>query len=582
MPETAHQAGFLASEWARFWQGWNALSPQQQSEAEARAFGRQGALNGQGSVNVPGWDDVIHVAPKYKPSREEAQAWFDAKRAGDTSRLPAQVNDAMEARQDALDRMASSAQPGYSQAFGSMLTAVDNVQDMLSTVATLGRVTVNPALRALAHFAPELAAKLGARLIPGIGWVLGAADLLALLTWLGLGGLIGYGALCGGLKAAAAPALVQGALKGVPGLRPCGGKAKVGQLADLNPFAAAGRLKNLNKAARAMPGFGQWLEAAQTTDQLWGVGISLGGLAGAAMEAAYAATGANRGQGVRVDASKVTPSAGYRGPAGGTLTYNQGLALVEQYAPRALELARARPPAQLAVFWRMARALMDAPMLLANVADLTPQDYAATLVVHAHATDALRRELAGGDVDGLAAAVAGLSIGAPVDVQPVTAALLGRHPDQGGSVGRWAMPGAPRELLGGELAAHYARELPAALRARLAPIRNTAPGMWLGGLVNHTAAVSWQLLTGEADPFVWNYSPEFVVLQSLMDSSRYLSSAEDPEALWSYWQDATGRVSQDARRSLLPSELDQLAQAHGLRYIYAEQPYMHGELQPQV
>lgn len=577
-PESPHSAGFLESEWNRFTRGWEALGSDKLSEAEAKAFARQGTGTGAGDINLPGWSDVIHATPRYQPTREEASEYFGARRERRPANLSPDAIAAIESRENLKDRMANSAQPGYAQAFGQMMTAIDNVQDAIATAATLGRLTVNPALRALGHFAPELAAKLGARLIPGIGWVLAAADLLNLLRWLGMGGLIGYGALCAGLRGAAAPAIVAAAQTGLPALRPCGGKAKVGQVADLNPFAAAGRLKNLKKAARAMPSFGNLLEAAQTTDQLFGVGVSLGGLFGAVMESAYSAVGAGRGAGTRVNPSAVDPRSSYRGPAGGTLPYSMGVELLRRHAPATLARVQASDTLPLVIKAKLARVLLDAPALLADPGTLSERDYSAALIAECFALDTVARDLDGADTDNLLLELAGLEVSPVVVVPLYLGELLGQTPDQGATVGRWALPGAPRAVRGADYVEGFAPGVSSAVATWLAPRRNDVAGMFLGGCIVQGNARAWQLVTGESDPFRWSWTPDYVVLSSLMDASLYPSENVEDEALWSWWTELRQVVAVDDRGSLLPQELLESAHRYGVPLIYAEQPYLRGEL----
>jgi hypothetical protein len=574
MPESAHASGFLASEWDRFTRGWAALDPIAQSEAEARAFGRQGTAGGQGSINVPGWGDVIHFTPAYQPTKAEADEFFGARRQNRDPNISRDAFDSLTSREAAKDRMASSAQPGYAQAVGQMMTAVDNVQDALATAATVGRLVVNPALGALGHFAPGLAGKIGARLIPGIGWILGAADLLNLLSWLGLGGLIGYGALCQGFRGAYAPAVAQAGLRGLAGLRPCGGKAKVGQLADLNPFASAGRLKNARRAARSLPGIGNLLEAAQTTDQLFGVGVSLGGLVGTVMEGAYAATGAGRGQGTRVNPSALDPRSTYRGPAGGTLAYADAVGLLARFAPGTLARVRETSDVGLRRKWQLARVLADAPMLLADQGALSERDYSGALVALCFAVELFGEELAGADVDAMLLELAALEVGPVAVVPPYLGALLGASADQGASVGAWALPGAPRAVSGAALAGAYAPALADAMRAWLLPRREDVAGMFLGACYVHANARVWSMLTGEREPFAWRFTPDFVILQSLMESSYYPADSAPESVLWGWWSELRSTVEETEARSLSPRELLGSAARHGVPIIYAEQPYL--------
>jgi hypothetical protein len=473
-----------------------------------------------------------------------------------------------------LDRMASSAQPGYAQAFGSMLTALDNIQDALSTAATLGRIAAWPTLAGLARISPTLAAKVGARLIPGIGWMLAAADLLNLLTWLGLGGLIGYGLLCGGPRAGLAPAVVQALTRGVSGLRPCGGKAAAAAVAETNPFASKNLLKNSAKAAGKLPGFGKWAEVAQTTDQLFGRGLSFGAMYGAVMEAAYAAFGASGGQGVRVNPPAGSGVAPYRGPGSGTLDSTLALGALAEFAPEQLRAMHRLHGGALRARWQLARVLIDAPMLLAEQSILNQQDRARVLCAWLHANDCIGRDLAGADVDGLVTWALDLELAPLAVVSDSVRDQLAHTADGGDSVGRWPLPGAPRSARGADLVEYWSAELPLRLVELLGENRENVAGMWFGLMFNRCGWRAFQTLTQEAEPFRTRYAPDFVILTSLMDASRYPAVGGDPDQLWCWWLELRAIAEDEDRRSFTPRELDQSAVRHGVLLLLAEQAFL--------
>lgn len=577
MPQPAGLGGFVEQEWARFWQGWNALSPAEQSRLEAQRQANQGARGGQPTINVPGWNDAVHFAPQYQPTRQDRQEYQRAMSEGRPPLLTPDVVAAVERQNDITGRIANSAQPGYSQAFGQMMTALDNIQDAISTAATLGRVAAWPALGALARFSPRLAAKAGGYLMPGIGWLLGAADLLNLLTWLGMGGLIGYGVLCGGGLGGLPPLALQAATRGLPTGRPCTMKGAVTQVAETNPFSTANRLKNTAKAAKKFPGFGKWLEVGQTTDQLFGRGISFGALYGMVMEAGYAAAAATQGAGFRWNVPALGTGTTYRGPAGGTLDYATARALLAKHCPETARRELGRGVGELRAKWQLARVLVEAPALLCLEGVLSLRETASVVVAWYFAHDAIARELAGGDVDGLVADLADVELSPLVTVSDGVADLLSSHPRGADSMGRWTLEGAPRTATGRELVETWAELLPYRVQAWLEPIRSDVAGMFLGAMVNECAHRSFQTLTQDADPFRTRWEPDFVVLTSLMDAGRFPSVGDGGEVLWSWWQELRELVREEDRRSLLPRELDESAVRHGVTLFHAEQAFLRSD-----
>jgi hypothetical protein len=77
-------------------------------------------------------------------------------------------------------------------------------------------------------------------------------------------------------------------------------KGKLSALASNNPYSQEARAARRFKLGRGSPSLGALLETFQTTDQLYGVGLSFGGIVGAISEGAYAAELNSRGQPVTV------------------------------------------------------------------------------------------------------------------------------------------------------------------------------------------------------------------------------------------------------------------------------------------
>lgn len=191
------------------------------------------------TINIPGFGDVIHIMPKARISAEERAAHLWAIKRGLPSPLtPAQIQTLQYKKFRFLKALAS-ATPAWLKNIGAVATVLDNVEDALVTIVVAGRIAVRIAPRLFGAFVSKM------------GWVLLGSDILNaanLLSYLSLN------------------------------KRGCKGAPET--LAEKNPFHATAKARRTLKLKRGFPSFGEFLEVAQTTDQLFGVGLCLGGFMG--------------------------------------------------------------------------------------------------------------------------------------------------------------------------------------------------------------------------------------------------------------------------------------------------------------
>jgi hypothetical protein len=660
-------AGLFEQEWARFWEGWAALSPAEQ-EAEAARRARAASKAGlQNTVSLPGWDDVIHLTPRPTIDTAARTEYFAAQRERRAPNLPAETVAEIARRRERAAAAASSAAPPYSGAFGQMLTALDNVQDFTTTVATLGRVALWPAIRALDAVTPrfgaegwarsvfgaspeaaqalarsaagdaaaaayrasyaatlkeyELAARAGiyraglleagkeaaelagraagreafqqvlrragaglgtrflGKLIPGLGYILLAGDLFNLLAWLGTSGMLGYATACfgvrGGLAAGALPTL----MRGIGGQQPCGLKGRVAALGDLNPFAAERKLDRSLKMARGMPSIGNLLEVFQTTDQLWGVGVSFGAIVGSFTEGAYAAELATRGESVQV-----------RTPASplGTIGVGSGIVALQTRSKAAGALAAGSllldavgrtATAPLREKHKAAQVLQNAPVINATQDTFTEVEHVEQLVTYAVALDLIASDLAGVPWQDFLVSRMPLDLAPPVYDDALTLALVRELDPELRSLGVWPMPGLPRVVEHPTFVEHFAREIPPALRNFLAPRRDGPVAMFAGGLVNLITDRLFAMLESDPRCVRTRWSPEWRVLMALGESNRIPNVAVGEEALWSWWLDLLELQARGPGRQLQPEDFDRVAEARGVSMFLVEQAFLRTPLQ---
>jgi len=191
------------------------------------------------TINIPGFSDVIHITPQAKISPEERAAHLWATKRGLPSPLtPAQIQ-ALKYKKYRFLKALASPTPDWMQTYGAVATALDNVEDALVTIVVLGRIVV------------RISPTLYKRIIPGLGWLLLGSDILNLAN---LFAWSSFSAMSG--------------------------KRGIEALAEKNPFHAKAKARRTLKLNKRIPSFGEILEVLQTTEQITGFGLCLGGLVG--------------------------------------------------------------------------------------------------------------------------------------------------------------------------------------------------------------------------------------------------------------------------------------------------------------
>ncbi|MFQ5844774.1 MAG: hypothetical protein ACE5JG_07280 [Planctomycetota bacterium] len=526
---------FLQAEWDRFWDGLDRLTPEEQARARIRAAERGRAPGDPAVVRIPRWDDVVHLRPRVQITPNERRDHFRALRENRPSPLSSEKVGELERRRGVFTAIRDAAQPEYSKAWGQVLTAIDNVQDFTTTISTLGRLVLWPASR--------LAPKVFARLLPGLGWILLLSDLLNLLGFLGMLALPAYAALCRGPRealAAAVPAALFGRAL----------KSETHTLKEFNPFSRRARTKRRLRLLRRLPGIGSILEVLQTTDQLWGVGLSFGALVGAIMNAAYGVERAARGERVEVR----TPQAAHEmrrllGPA---------LAVASNTNLRERQ--------------RAAAVLAQAPFLLANPELIGEALWLETLASYAGAAEVVCWHLRGCPWQEVIAEAALQPLNPPVDLDPLTADLAATIPGFFDSAERWPLPGAPVVATGEELTQALQPRLVQALTTFLLPRRNALTGMFAGALVSRHVNQVYRCAEEDPHLFEWALTEDWRVIESLVEANRLVNVGDDPDAIWCWWELAKAALVDRDQASLTAEELDDLARECGLTLIRLTAP----------
>lgn len=198
------------------------------------------------TITVPALSDIFHFG-KTKPMDEQEKYDWRKKRWDNFSyeRLE-ELRIDKDHKKDRMMAMLASPTPEVFSKLGAILTAVDDAQDAISTIGAIARIT------------RKIAPKVLGRLLSGpIGALLTVNDILNLVTALGtLGTFAGFG------------------------------KKTKDIFTSSNPFSAKAKIKRWRKAYGVgwKPTFADVIQAAQTTDQIFGIGISLGPIVGFAQD----------------------------------------------------------------------------------------------------------------------------------------------------------------------------------------------------------------------------------------------------------------------------------------------------------
>lgn len=194
-------------------------------------------------IQIPAFADIVHWKLPTKITTEEMAAHRFAKKRGLPSPLGDEQLKMLASRKYRFLKSLASPTPKWMRNIGAIQNSLDNAEDALVTTAVLGRWA--------AKWAPRLLGKT----IPVFGWLLTGSDILNLgntFTWMRFAGNAF--------------------------------NCKNMQLANKNPFHRKAALARARKMRRSWATIGEVLEILQTTDQLFGVGLCLGGIVGATVD----------------------------------------------------------------------------------------------------------------------------------------------------------------------------------------------------------------------------------------------------------------------------------------------------------
>lgn len=212
------------------------------------------------SITVPGIEDIIKINWT-KPMTPDEEMWyrqkkwhlFSSKRLADLRELKAK-------KKERYNAMLASPQPKILRSAGSILTAADDAQDAISTLAVAGKLAMKAA--------PKI---LGKILTGPVGALTTMSDALNMVQ--------AMGTFC---------------------MAPMMGKRSSEKMTKTSPRHRKSKLKRAAKLKNWSPNKGDALQLLQTTEQVFGVGISLGPIMGFVQDIAAGAVRTALGQKVTI------------------------------------------------------------------------------------------------------------------------------------------------------------------------------------------------------------------------------------------------------------------------------------------
>lgn len=233
-------------------------------------------------VTIPGLEEIIHLKAPKEPTQPEFDSWQerrryeylitrypDSRKVRDWREMAdrampqgrySEITDLIEDKRLRARRIAASPVPSTVQNIGSVMTFLDDVNDMLGTAGVVMR------------FAAKLTPRFARRFFLGpAGWLFLAADIAGIIM-----------SLMQTAYALPATCLTR--------------KRYLEDLSGVNPFSKKAKTRRARKLRRILPGKGEIIEGLQTTDQLFGVGLCLGPIVGFGLDVISGTVRASRGQ----------------------------------------------------------------------------------------------------------------------------------------------------------------------------------------------------------------------------------------------------------------------------------------------
>lgn len=501
MPMMVSVPQFFGEEWNRFTGGVAGLDPIVPGGGYPATAAGVPVPYVDRTITVPGWDQVIKLGPAPVLLPEHWANYFASERTGQPSKNDPAITYRIGQILAMKEAARTSALPGWSRSIGEIMTAIDNVQDLASTLATIGRLAIWAAPR------------VGLRAVPVVGWIVLAGDILNLMNFFGMVAMPLYALLCSGPREAIAAGIPAAVLKAAL----C---REAWTMSRLNPFSRKARAARRLRSMGRLPGFSNLIEVAQVTDSFFGYGLSLGALYGSVMESFFAIA---------------------NDPAHTETTLNTNLLLGSLGQPY-LQKAKQMSPAEVHANRQAVGVVRSAP-LLAQHNDLLPDDeHLLHMAVQVGAVSAVAEFFRGGDHEALMRELLPGPWAAPTQRPRNMEYVLRGMTDEDAGIGRWWVDGAPRVLDGERLIPLLAKPVTAGVATFLEPRRNRQDMTFYGAALNQTTDHWWSLIGGDAEALKWSFTPDVLITTTLLVEGLLVRQGEHEGKLWRFWESMRGAV----------------------------------------
>src|SRR3989441_8884712 len=528
MPFGETLSGFFYNEYQRFMKGLDNLTLAEREGLFKSSRRQLRDASKPRLVEIPGWDDVVHLGPRLPVTDEQRTEYWKAFQDKRAPNLGLDVVQEIERRRARAEAFARSPLDPYSQAYGEVHTALDNVQDFMGTLSILG------------HLVLKYGSKIGLRFIPGLGAAVLAADVL---TWSMFFAQLAFPAwqyFCNGPRAAMRAGLgtflTHRAFKGGSGIL---ARAATGGLSiALRRPISADAVNTVIRAALVIP---------QTTDNLFGYGLSLGPIVGVTIGSSYALEARSRGVPVEV---RFTPSA-------------------EHFWPHVRP--RLRDAATSSLYDGMAAAAVfeQAALLLDSRSGATDQERLLTVAALLGAVGVLAHDWSGTgwqrELPRLAAFKPAPArhavdrVGWQEFVAPGVKLPPPRWPDTWGGEA-FDTPAATSDLV-------------AAVAAGLDGLRKSRTVLperaFVNMALNEAVEALWLFLTDDPAAFRVSLAPGWLALERMAAAGFIVHPGADEVRVQAMWNEARAKVENSKHALMTQAEWKQLADAHQVDYVVA-------------
>jgi len=501
VPLSEPLSGFFKDEYERFMRGLDSLTlSEREKQLSASRRDRANAALPR-VIELPGWDDVVHVRPRLEVTSEQRRLYYQAQRSGAQSFLAPEVKSEIQRREARREAMGRSPQPDFDRAWGSVMTAVDNVQDLLGAVSVFGRIALT------------IGGKIGIRFIPGIGQVVLAANVLSLAMFIGQIAFPGWLTMCAGFpqgaRAAIGTAVTAGTFKGATALASRGSARAL--TFKGGAYARQAGVKGL---------IGAVLVVAQTTDSLFGIGLSLGPIVGGTMGAVYGGAAKLRGENIEI---RPSPSA-------------------KHFGPRIQHVLDALPTTALLERIKAADVFAQAALVLAGDSPATDHERLLTLMALHAAIGTLRRDWKGSGWQDDVRYLEGWRPAAPRASESRTPWWDFPPGQLGQDINNWPTSwGGPTYDV--ERAAQaLAHQVPDGIERLMTKAPDTVTNSLAGVMLTDATEALWLFLTDDPDELKPHFTPDWTAAERMASVGFIPHPVQDEAKIQRWWDSVLSTV----------------------------------------